>query len=86
MPQQSQIFMLLDTVQSDNKNCSDKLFNDFDTEFKAPEEIELTGNPDNVIALALEVNVNVVDQETTHTYELKANKRRKKPEENAAIT
>ena len=53
MPQQDQIFMLLDAVQSDNKDGSDKLINDFDTEFKAPEEIELTGNPDNVGALTL---------------------------------
>ena len=67
MPQQAQIFMLLDAVQSDNNDGSDKLINDFDTEFKAPEEIELTGNPDNVSALTLETNVNVVDQETTHT-------------------
>ena len=66
MPQQGQIFMLLDAVQSDNKDGSDILINDFDTEFNAPEEIELTGNPDNVSALTLEANVNVVDQET-HT-------------------
>ena len=65
--QQGQIFMLLDAIQSENEDGSDKLINGFDTQFKAPEEIQLTGNPDNVSALTLEANVNVVDQETTHT-------------------
>ena len=65
--QQGQIFMLLDAIQSENEDGSDKLINGFDPEFKAHEEIELTGNPDNVSALTLEANVNVVDQETTHT-------------------
>ena len=41
--------------------------NDLDTEFIAPEEIELTDNPGNVRALILEANVHVVDQGTTHT-------------------
>ena len=60
--------------------------NDFDTEFIAPEEVELTDNPDNVSALTLEANVHVVDQGTTHTKELETNKKKKKPEENTHIT
>ena len=39
--------MLLDTVQKDNENEADKLINDSDTEFIAPEEIKPTGNPEN---------------------------------------
>ena len=72
-----QIFMLLDTVQSDNKNENDKLMNDSDTEFIAPEEIELTGNPENASVLAPEANVHVVDKGTTHTKELETNKTKK---------
>ena len=67
----AQVFMWLDAVQ-----------NDFDTEFIAPEEIKLTGNPSNVSALRLQPNANVVDQGTTHTKELETDKKRKKsPEE-----
>ena len=62
-----QVFTLLDAVQSDNEDESDQLMNDFDSEFIAPEEIELTDNPGNVSALTLEANVRVVDQGTTHT-------------------
>ena len=62
-----QVFTLLDAVQSDNEDESDQLMNDFDSEFIAPEEIELTDNPGNVSALTLEANVHVVDQGTTHT-------------------
>ena len=62
-----QVFTLLDAVQSDNEDESDQLMNDFDSEFIAPEEIELTDNPGNVSALTLEANVHVVDQGITHT-------------------
>ena len=72
-----QLFKLLDAVHGDNEDETEKLMNDFDTEFIAPEEIELTDNPSNVSALRLEVNIHVVDQGTTHTRELEANKKRK---------
>ena len=67
----------MDAVHGDNEDETEKLMNDFDTEFIAPEEIELTDNPSNVSALRLEVNIHVVDQGTTHTTELEANKKRK---------
>ena len=54
-------------MQSNNENEINKLINDFDTEFIAPEEIELTDNQDNVSALTLEANVHIADQGTTHT-------------------
>ena len=69
--------MLLDTVQSNNENVIEKLMNDSDTEFIAPEEIELTGNPENASVLAPEANVHVVDKGTTHTKELETNKTKK---------
>ena len=72
--------MLLDAVESDNEDEFDKLMNDFDTEFIAPEEVELTDNPGNMSALTLERNVHVVDQGTMHTKELETNKRREKPQ------
>ena len=65
-PSTDQVFMLLDAVKSDNEDEFDKLMNDFDTEFIAPEEIELTDNPGNLSALTLEASVHVVDQGTTH--------------------
>ena len=67
-------------MQSYNQDETDELMNDVDTELIAPEEIELTDNPDNASALTLEANVHVVDQETTHTKELET-KKEKKPEE-----
>ena len=70
-----QVFTLLDAVQSDNKDKINELMNDFDTECRAPEEIEIT---DNVSASILEVNIHVVDHGTTHTKELEKNKKRKK--------
>ena len=70
----------MDAVQSYNQDETDELMNDVDTELIAPEEIELTDNPDNASALTLEANVHVVDQETTHTKELET-KKEKKPEE-----
>ena len=70
--------MLLVAVQSDNEDDIDKLMNDFDTEFIAPEEIELTDNPSNMSALTLEGNVHVVDQGTTYIKEQETNKKRKK--------
>ena len=39
-----QIFVLLDTVQSDNEDETEELMNDSGTEFIAPEEIEPTDN------------------------------------------
>ena len=36
-----QVFTLLDAVQSDNKDEINELMNDFDTECRASEEIEL---------------------------------------------
>ena len=51
--------------------------NDRDTEFKAPEEIKLTDNPDNMSALTLEANVHVVDQGTTYSKELETKKEKK---------
>ena len=72
----------MDTVQCDNKDEIDKLIYDFEREFIAPEEIGFIDNPDNMTALTLETNVNVVDQRTTHTKELETNKKKKKPEEN----
>ena len=73
-----QVFTLLDAVQSDNKDEINELMNDFDTECRAPEEIELTDNPGNVSASILEVNIHVVDHGTTHTKKLETNKTRKK--------
>ena len=73
-----QVFTLLDAVQSDNKDEINKLMNDFDTECRAPEEIELTDKPGNVSASILEVNIHVVDHGTTHTKKLETNKTRKK--------
>ena len=63
-----QVFTLLDAVQSDNEDEIDKLMNDFDTQFIAPKEIELTNSHGNVSALKLEANVHAVDQGTTHTH------------------
>ena len=74
----NQVFTLLDAVWSDNKDEVDKLTNDFDTKFIAPEEIKLIGNPSNVNALTLEANTYVVDQGPTYTKELETNKKRKK--------
>ena len=40
-----QVFTSLDTMQIDNEDETDELMNDSDTEFIAPEEIELADNP-----------------------------------------
>ena len=79
-PLTDQVFTLLDAVQSDNEDEADQLMNDFDTEFIAPAEIELTDNQDNVSALTLEANVHVVDQGTTHeiTKDKQKDKKRQK--------
>ena len=53
-------------MQSDNEDEIDQLMNHFNTEFIAPEDIELTNNPGNVGAVTLEANVHVVDKGTTH--------------------
>ena len=62
-----QVFTSLDAVWSNNEDEIDQLMNDFDTEFIASEEIELTDNPGNVSVLTLETNVHVVEQGTTRT-------------------
>ena len=73
-------------MQSDNKAEIDELMNDFDTEFIAPEEIELIDNLDNVSVLKPEANVHVVDEGTTHTKEPEINKKRKNPQDNIPNT
>ena len=55
----------------------DKLMNDSDTEFIAPEDIQLTDNRENGSVLTPEVNVHVVDEMTTHTKKLTTNKKGK---------
>ena len=66
-----EILALLDRVilQSDNKDEIDKLINDSDMEFIAPEEAKPTDNPNNASVLTPERNVHVVDEGTTHTKE-----------------
>ena len=71
----------MDTVQSYNEDETDELMNDTDAEFTAPEEIELTDNPENVSVLTAEASVYVAGKETTHTKELETDKKRKKSEE-----
>ena len=73
-----QALKLLDAVQSDNEDEINELMNDFDTKLIAPEEIELTDNPENVrLEFDIEANVHVVEKGTTHTRELEKNKRKK---------
>ena len=73
-----QALKLLDAVQSDNEDEMNELMNDFDTKLIAPEEIELTDNPENVrLEFDIEANVHVVEKGTTHTRELEKNKRKK---------
>lgn len=72
-----QIFALLDTVQSDNKNEFDKLMKDSDTDFIAPEKIKLTGNPYNLSVVTPEIIVYVVAERSTHTKEIDTNKKKK---------
>ena len=82
-----QALKLLDAVQSDNEDEINELMNDFDTKLIAPEEIELTDNPENVrLEFDIEANVHVVEKGTTHTRELERNKRKKKPKESTPIT
>ena len=57
-----QVFTLLVAVQSDIEDEIDKLMNDFDTEFIAPEEIELTDFPGKMRALILEANDHVLNK------------------------
>ena len=47
-------------MQSDNEDEIDQLMNHFNTEFIAPEDIELTNNPGNVGAVTLEANVHLL--------------------------
>ena len=61
-----QIFTLLYTVQSDDEDKMDESMNDSDTEFIAPEDIQLTDNRENGSVLTPEVNVHVVNEMTTH--------------------
>ena len=72
------MFALLNDVQTDNEDETNELINDFDTEFKAPEEIKLSDNEGNVSALTWEATFCVVDQGTAQTKELETNKKRKK--------
>ena len=73
-----QVLKLLDAVLSENEDEINELMNDFDTKFIAPEEIELTDNPENVrLEFDIEANVHVVEKGTTHTRELEKNKRKK---------
>ena len=63
------------------------MINDFEAEFIAREEIEITNNLNKLSTLALEANIHVVDQGNTYTKELETNKKRKKKtEENTPIT
>ena len=50
------------------------MMNDFDGEIIAPEEIELTNNPNKVSGLILEANDQIADEGTTHTKELDTKK------------
>ena len=52
-------------MQSYNEDENNGLMNDFDTKLIAPEEIEITDNPDNASALTSEANVHVVGKMTT---------------------
>ena len=73
-----QVLKLLDAVLSENEDEINELMNDFDTKFIAPEEIELTDNPENVrLEFDIEANVHVVEKGTTHTRELERNKKKK---------
>ena len=73
-----QVFTLLVTAQGDNEDKIDELINDFEAEFIAREEIEITNNLNKLSTLALEANIHVVDQGNTYTKELETNKKRKK--------
>ena len=77
-----QTFALLDTVQSDNEDDTDILMIYSDMEFLSPEEIELTVDPGNASIVTPEANVYIADKGTTHTKELRTNKKKKKLEEN----
>ena len=59
--------MLLDTVQSGSKDGTDNSMNDSETEFRAPQEIELPDNSYNVSVLIPRANAHVVDEGTTHS-------------------
>ena len=73
-----QVLKLLDAVLSENEDEINELMNNFDTKFIAPEEIELTDNPENVrLEFDIEANVHVVEKGTTYTRELERNKRKK---------
>ena len=68
----------MDTAQCDNEDETEKLMNDSDTEFIAPEDIKLTDNRENASVLTSEANNPVVDK-------LETKKRRKSWNENAPI-
>ena len=59
--------MLLDTVQSGSKNETNNSMNDSETEFIAPQEIELPDNPYNMSVLIARASVHVVDEGTSHS-------------------
>ena len=73
-------------MQIDNEDETDKLMNDPDTELIAPEEIELTGNPQSASVLKRKVNVHVFGEWITHAKELETNEKKKAPQENTPIT
>ena len=80
-----QIFTLLDTVQNETEDVNEKLMNNSDMEFIAPDEIKLTDNPDNANVLMPDAYIYVVNKNTTLAKELETNKNSKKPEENTPI-
>ena len=59
--------MLLDTVQSGSKDGTDNSMNDSETEFIAPQEIELPDNSYHISVLIPRANAHVVDEGTTHS-------------------
>ena len=78
----------MDTVQNDNEDEIDELINDFDNEFIAAEEIELTDNPNECFDIRSECP-RMSMLLTKGPYTLKnewQTKKRKKPEENTPIT
>ena len=81
-----QMFVLLDTVQSDNDDEIDELINDSNTEFIALDEFKPTDNPNNMNVLTSEANIHAVYKGTTHTEELETNNKRKKLKESTPIT
>ena len=59
--------MLLGTVQSGSKDGTGNSMHDSETEFIAPQEIELPDNPYNMSVLIARASVHVVDEGTSHS-------------------